>query len=292
MSYSAEVIKLHTEENEVIKADTENGYTRCANDLLDYMCALSISGRQNRVLQSVIRLTLGYNCLTRRLNAQDIAAQMKYEKALTHISADIRELKDRRVLLRADSDKNQLGVNLTVSEWVLEKPLLQKNRKRSVIEPKTVTTQKNRKRSLKEPKTVRNVTENGQQCDRNQSDINKDNNKDNIKDIKKQSAQQLIDYLNKVTGRCFTLSKAHLGFISARLDEGLSLEDLKLVVDHKAHAWLENEKMCEYLRPQTLFNSKKCAGYLASARYWVKARGNRQISNDFVAPTVLPGMEG
>ena len=46
--------------------------------------------------------------------------------------------------------------------------------------------------------------------------------------------------------------------------EGYTVEDFRRVIDHKASEWMEDEKMREYLRPETLFGTK-FEGYLQAA---------------------------
>ena len=45
-------------------------------------------------------------------------------------------------------------------------------------------------------------------------------------------------------------------FIKARFADGFTLEDFKKVIDVMCGKWKSNEKMKQYLRPQTLFGTK------------------------------------
>lgn len=72
----------------------------------------------------------------------------------------------------------------------------------------------------------------------------------------------IIDYLNKKTGKAFKHSKNSLKPIQARLNEGATVEELKMVIDIKAEQWLRDPKMSAYLRPQTLFQASKFESYL------------------------------
>ncbi|MFA5234154.1 MAG: conserved phage C-terminal domain-containing protein [Sulfurimonas sp.] len=72
----------------------------------------------------------------------------------------------------------------------------------------------------------------------------------------------IIEYLNKATNKKFKAdSKNAIKFIMARLEEKFSFEDFKKVIDNKCKDWLNDEKMNEYLRPETLFGTK-FEGYL------------------------------
>jgi uncharacterized phage protein (TIGR02220 family) len=67
----------------------------------------------------------------------------------------------------------------------------------------------------------------------------------------------IINYLNQKTGKKFkSNSEKTLRFISARLNDGYSLDDFKKVIDIKCSKWLNDSKMIEYLRPETLFGTK------------------------------------
>lgn len=69
--------------------------------------------------------------------------------------------------------------------------------------------------------------------------------------------KDIIDYLNQKANKQFkhTTSKTKK-LINARIKEGFSTEDFKTVIDNKCEDWLRDEKMNEYLRPETLFGTK------------------------------------
>lgn len=69
--------------------------------------------------------------------------------------------------------------------------------------------------------------------------------------------EEIVEYLNTITKKCFRpTTKATASAIKARWREGFRIEDFKSVVDNRAGKWLQDEKMCEYLRPDTLFGTK------------------------------------
>jgi uncharacterized phage protein (TIGR02220 family) len=82
-------------------------------------------------------------------------------------------------------------------------------------------------------------------------------------DVSKNSANQILDHLNLKASRKFKDVKANISIITARLKE-FSFEELIAVIDDRCLAWASDEKMHEYLRPETLFNATKCAGYVGS----------------------------
>lgn len=68
--------------------------------------------------------------------------------------------------------------------------------------------------------------------------------------------KEIIAYLNDKLGTRYSASsKKSTSHISARLNEGNSVEDFKLVIDQKYKDWFGTE-YAEYLRPETLFGTK------------------------------------
>lgn len=82
-------------------------------------------------------------------------------------------------------------------------------------------------------------------------DINTDVNAD------EKPYQDIVSYLNEKTGKKYRASSKKIrSLISARINEGFTLEDFKAVIDIKCGHWLHDAKMNEYLRPSTLFGTK------------------------------------
>lgn len=103
-------------------------------------------------------------------------------------------------------------------------------------------------------------------------------NKD-IKDIVEQSSttplpyEEIVQYLNQKTGKNFKhTSKVTQRHIRARLAEGFTVSDFKQVIDKKCSDWLRDQKMKEYLRPETLFGTK-FESYLNSKTTTTKQTG-------------------
>lgn len=89
-------------------------------------------------------------------------------------------------------------------------------------------------------------------------------------------AIEVLIHLNQVSGSRFQKSRNSLENIRARLREGYSVSDLKLVIDLKHEHWHENDKQYQYMRPETLFRPSKFEGYLQSATRWeAKGRPSR-----------------
>jgi uncharacterized phage protein (TIGR02220 family)/predicted phage replisome organizer len=85
-------------------------------------------------------------------------------------------------------------------------------------------------------------------------------------------SEEIISYLNEKTSSRFKATKAHKGFIQARLKEGFTKEDFFTVIDNKVKTWKGTEWE-KYLRPSTLFNASKFQGYL-NEKGFSKIQGN------------------
>jgi Conserved phage C-terminus (Phg_2220_C). len=75
------------------------------------------------------------------------------------------------------------------------------------------------------------------------------------------TAKGILSFLNEKTGRRYQPVKANLDFIVARLKDGATETELKQVVAKKCREWKGDEKMDQFLRPETLFNRTKFAQY-------------------------------
>lgn len=69
--------------------------------------------------------------------------------------------------------------------------------------------------------------------------------------------EEVVDYLNQRAGTHYRLTTASTRkLVKARLKEGFTVKDMKLVIDKKCADWLNNGDMAQYLRPETLFGNK------------------------------------
>ena len=81
--------------------------------------------------------------------------------------------------------------------------------------------------------------------------------KSETKDIYINIYIDIVEYLNKKANKNYKHnSDKRRRFIDARLNEGFTLEDFKKVIDNKCRSWLNDERMNQYLRPETLFGTK------------------------------------
>lgn len=67
----------------------------------------------------------------------------------------------------------------------------------------------------------------------------------------------VVDYLNqKLSTNYRATTRKTKDLIKARANEGFILDDFKKVIDIKTEEWIDDKKMCKYLRPETLFGNK------------------------------------
>ena len=101
-------------------------------------------------------------------------------------------------------------------------------------------------------------------------------NKESNNNIYKETEKEIIYYLNQKAGMNFRASsKVTQSHIRARLDEGFTVEDFKIVIDKKCDEWLGTD-FAQYLRPTTLFGTK-FEGYLNAPAFKRKNYGSTGI---------------
>lgn len=69
--------------------------------------------------------------------------------------------------------------------------------------------------------------------------------------------EEIVDHLNQRAGTHYKATTASTRkLIKARLKEGFTVDEFKMVIDKKCADWLNNRDMGQYLRPETLFGNK------------------------------------
>ncbi len=76
----------------------------------------------------------------------------------------------------------------------------------------------------------------------------------------------IVSYFNEVCGTNYKSSTASTRkHINARIKEGFSFTDFKTVINFLFNKWSQDQKMKDYLRPETVFGTK-FEGYLNRAK--------------------------
>lgn len=84
------------------------------------------------------------------------------------------------------------------------------------------------------------------------SSLKENNNKDSI-DI---DYAQIVSYLNQKSNKSFRVTEPTKKLIKTRINEGFTIDNFYKVIDNQCSKWLNDPKMNDYLRPQTLFSNK------------------------------------
>lgn len=90
------------------------------------------------------------------------------------------------------------------------------------------------------------------------------------------AADEVLAHLNVKTGRNYKPVPANVCLIAARLKEGATPEECRLVIDAKTAEWGGSEKMSKFLRPATLFNATKFAQYVGELASGTRETGGEQ----------------
>jgi len=79
----------------------------------------------------------------------------------------------------------------------------------------------------------------------------------NVNKETKKTISNIVDYLNNATGKNYKASTDKTKkLITSLLKRGYTFENFTHVIDVKCQEWDKDEKMKNYLRPETLFGSK------------------------------------
>jgi uncharacterized phage protein (TIGR02220 family) len=112
------------------------------------------------------------------------------------------------------------------------------------------------------------------------------NNNININNIYK----EIIDYLNEKAKTKYRQVENNYKHIKARINEGFSLEDLKLVIDKKCKEWIGTE-FERYLTPETLFRPSNFEKYLnqnITEKKSSKGANKREYTKEYLESLYTP----
>lgn len=102
--------------------------------------------------------------------------------------------------------------------------------------------------------------------------------------------EEVVNHLNLRAGTQYRATTANTRkLVKARLKEGFTVEDMKLVIDKKCAEWSNNPEMARFLRPDTLFGNK-FEGYL-NARSYHQTRQNNTAYRQNIDPAAAAYLE-
>jgi len=93
-------------------ADTDDGYTRVANELLEAVMSEDLTARQLKVFLAVMRKTYGFGKKTDRITNTQIAGMTGIHH--THVCTAKNEMIAMNIIVTSG---NQIGINKVVSDW-------------------------------------------------------------------------------------------------------------------------------------------------------------------------------
>ncbi len=94
------------------KAQLEDGYTRIANELVDYLCFCTLSTNETKVLFAILRKTYGFHKKNDYIALSQIALLTRLQRS--HISRSLKNLIVRQIVTVAGKF---IGINTDVASW-------------------------------------------------------------------------------------------------------------------------------------------------------------------------------
>lgn len=89
-------------------------------------------------------------------------------------------------------------------------------------------------------------------------------------------AVKILAHLNVKANRDYRPVPSNLKLIRGRLKEGATPAEMRAVIDLKVAQWGKDQKMVQYLRPDTLFNATKFAQYVGQLKSGIPV-GERSV---------------
>ena len=154
----------------------KNGYTKIANELLEAICRLNISGNEMRILLYIIRRTYGFNRSYAEIPLSDIALAVGMRNE--HVSKALKKLSGKRIIeLHANKGLKPQTISIMkdYQKWIVENCT-------SLPLPKSATVAKNGNTTIAKNGNP-TIAENGNTTiAKNGNPTYKENNKEIIKE--------------------------------------------------------------------------------------------------------------
>jgi uncharacterized phage protein (TIGR02220 family) len=83
----------------------------------------------------------------------------------------------------------------------------------------------------------------------------------------KNDAIEVLNFLNEKTGRFYRAEDSNIDLIIARLQSGITMQNLRAIIAKKCREWNDDVTMKKYLRPKTLFNKTNCEQYYGELNF-------------------------
>lgn len=252
MSNTAEIItfRARTEREESRMADTDDGYTRLANMLLDEYAGADLTKRQFKVLLAVLRLTYGWNKKMDRISDSQIAVIAKLP--VKRCNEAKLQLVSMNILIQHG---RQFGPNKTVSEWRIPQNEGESLKSGDKLSLKTGESHPSKQGDTKDSisKTVK-------------TDPPKAPKGEFSEEVLSQ-AKQVLEYYNEVTGTACRSAEAFAVLLTERTArDAYTVADLQLVIRWVAQTWTRRNGTVA--KPANICRVNRFDGYLADATAW------------------------
>lgn len=193
---AANVIDFSAKRNEAspVIADIENGYCKIANEILERVCQLDISGTQFQLLMAIVRCTYGYNKKSDRVTNTYLAELTGI--SLSAVKDGLIKLSERQIITVEKAGIMKLvAVNKTVSDWVFSSGKKLANTRTKAT---NAATQESHERGHKKPETrlegARNAATKSHERGHTKDNLNTTNQIQPTKDNPRNAAPKNLDY--------------------------------------------------------------------------------------------------
>ena len=235
-------------------ADTDDGYTRLANELYEELIGANLTRNQAKVAHAVCRKTYGFNKKLDRISDSQISDLTNLPRQKVNKAKN--ELISMHVLIREGS---QIGPNKALSDWAI--PDCHQN---SGFVTKAVTKSVTKSVTGLSPKQ-------GHTKDTIQKTINTDPPKAPKGEFSEEvisQAKQVLEYYNELTGTTCRSAEAFAVLLTERSARGAyTVDDLKLVVRWVVLTW--KRRNGTVAKPSNICRVNRFDGYLADASAWL-----------------------
>lgn len=253
MSNTAEIIhfRARTEREEQRVADTDDGYARLANMLLEEYAGADLTKRQFKVLLAVLRLTYGWNKKIDRISDSQISEIARLP--VKRCNEAKLQLVEMNILIQRG---RQFGPNKNVSEWRIpqsEGLSLNSGDKKSLKLGECYPSKQGDTKDII-PKTVKTDPPKAPKGEFSEEVISQ--------------AKQILEYYNELTGTTCRSAEAFAVLLTERAArDAYTVDDLKLVVRWVVLTW--KRRNGTVAKPSNICRVNRFDGYLADASAWL-----------------------
>ena len=164
----------------------------------------------------------------------------KLQKKFKNYSKQIENLKKEKIIF---SVGDKIEIKFLDKQWQERELIKQRNKQNGASGGRPKKTQSVNSGKPTDNPNITNIEE-------KRREENKSNKKEPCKHS--ENIKEILTYLNNKLGSKFRTANG----LKARLTEGFTVIDAKKVIDIKFAEWIADEKMRQYLRPDTLFGTK------------------------------------